>query len=207
MLTLLIAAAAAAETSPLLHPGTEPARSEACEVGASPNPQRLEVAISTTSDPGGAHTLTHEIDVAAPPEQVWEAISTPQGWTSWAVPVAWSQSDILETSYSPGASPGDPSTIQQRILARIPNRLLVFRTIKAPERFPHFDTFGAVTHLIELEPAGEGRTRVRLTGAGYADTEAGRTLLGFFREGNRVSLERLRRRFASGPIDWRQELD
>ena len=56
-----------------------------------------------------------------------------------------------------------------------------------------------------LEPAGEGRTRVRLTGAGYADSEAGRALLGFFRDGNRVSLERLRRRFASGPIDWSRE--
>ncbi len=113
----------------------------------------------------------------------------------------------METSYSPGAARGDASTIQQQILARVPNRLLVFRTIKAPDRFPHFETYRAVTHVLELEPAGEGRTRVRLTGAGYADTEAGRALLGFFREGNRVSLDRLRRRFASGPIDWRQELD
>ena len=43
---------------------------------------------------------------------------------------------------------------------------------------------------------------MRLTGAGYPDTEAGRQLLGFFREGNRTSLEQLRQRFVTGPIDW-----
>jgi hypothetical protein len=46
-----------------------------------------------------------------------------------------------------------------------------------------------------------GQTRVRLTGTGYADTDAGRQLLGFFREGNRVSLERLRDRFANAPAN------
>ena len=49
---------------------------------------------------------------------------------------------------------------------------------------------------------GERRTRVRLTGTGFADSDAGRQLLGFFREGNRVSLESLRQRFVSGPRDW-----
>jgi hypothetical protein len=37
---------------------------------------------------------------------------------------------------------------------------------------------------------------VRLTGAGYADTEAGRRLLGFFERGNQVSLDALKARFA-----------
>jgi hypothetical protein len=41
-----------------------------------------------------------------------------------------------------------------------------------------------------------------VTGAGYADNEAGRLLLGFFRDGNRVSLEGLRDRFVNGPRDW-----
>ena len=49
---------------------------------------------------------------------------------------------------------------------------------------------------------GTSRSRVRLTTTGYADTEAGRQLVKFFRGGNRVSLEQLRVRFAKGPIDW-----
>lgn len=160
------------------------------------------VTAETRRNPDGTRTLIHETIVAAPAAQVWQAISTAQGWTGWAVPVAWLDGDLLETSYAPGAARGDSSTIQQRIVATVPERMIVFRTIKAPQGFPNFDTFRAVTHVLELDSAGEGRTRVRLTSAGYADSEAGRQLLGFFEEGNRVTLERLRDRFVSGPVDW-----
>ena len=165
-----------------------------------------EISQSTSVNADGSHTLVHEVVVAAPAAEVWRAISTAEGWTGWAVPVAWWDGDLLETSYTAGAVRGDPSTIQQRIAAVVPERLIVFRTIKAPQGFPHFDTFRRVTHLIELEPEGENRTRVRLTTAGYADTEAGRQLAAFFREGNRITLERLRDRFVTGPIDWARVL-
>ena len=160
------------------------------------------VTVVTTRNPDGSHSLVHETVVAAAAADVWRAISTAQGWTGWAVPVAWLEGDLLETSYTPGAVRGDASTIQQQILATIPGRMLVFRTVKAPQGFPNFDTFRVVTHMIELEPVGESRTRVRLTSAGYADTEAGRQLVGFFSEGNRITLERLRERFVPGPVDW-----
>lgn len=162
------------------------------------------IDVSETRAPDGTRMLTHETVVDAPTAQVWEAVSTAAGWTTWAVPVAWSNADLLETSYTPDARRGDRSTIQQRISARVPGRLIVFRTIKAPDGFPHFETFREVTHMIELEAAGE-RTRVRLTSAGYPETEAGDELLGFFEQGNRITLDRLRRRFLTGPLDWSRE--
>ena len=162
------------------------------------------VSVSTSTAADGSTTLIHETLVDAPAARVWEAVSTAQGWTGWAVPVAWLDGDLLETSYSATAARGDPSTIQQRILGSIPGRLLVFRTVKAPQGFPNFETFRQATHMIELEPVGESRTRVRLASAGYADSEAGRQLAGFFRDGNRITLERLRQRFLTGPIAWNQ---
>ncbi|HEX8217068.1 MAG TPA: SRPBCC domain-containing protein [Allosphingosinicella sp.] len=165
------------------------------------------VAISTSRSSDGRHILIHETIVSASAAEVWRAISTVDGWRTWAVPVAWGpEPDVIETSYAPTARSGDPTTIRQRILAAVPERLLLFRTIRAPERFPHFETFAQVTSVIELEPVAENRTRVRLTGTGYADTDAGRQLLAFFRDGNRVSLERLRQRFATGPLDWAEVL-
>ena len=164
--------------------------------------QRVAEPVSgvTSTNPDGSQTLVHEAVVDAPLAAVWQAVSTAEGWTGWAVPVAWWDGDLLETSYTPTAARGDPSTIQQRIAAIVPGRLLVFRTVKAPQGFPNFETFRQVTHMIELEPLGESRTRVRLTSAGYADSDAGRQLVIFFREGNRVSLERLRQRFLAGPV-------
>lgn len=157
----------------------------------------------------GTHTLAHEVVVGAPIGDVWAAISTPQGWTTWAVPLAWSDPadrDLLETSYDPAAQPGQPQTIRQLFILRIPGRLLAWRTIKAPAGFPDFDSFSRVTSIFELIPESGSRTRVRLTMTGYADDEAGRRLIGFFDRGNALSLERLRRRFSDGPIDWQREL-
>jgi uncharacterized protein YndB with AHSA1/START domain len=165
------------------------------------------VSVSTTRSGDGRHNLVHETVIDASPGQVWQAISTAEGWRTWAAPVSWApEPDVIETSCTPTARSGDPTTIRQRIVASVDERLLVFRTTRAPERFPNFETYAEVTSLFELQPEGENRTRVRLTGAGYADTDAGRQLLGFFRDGNRVSLERLRQRFATGPLDWAEIL-
>ena len=172
---------------------------------ATAEPAQVNVAKGRAAD--GSHSLVHDIVIAAPADDVWQAIATAEGWKSWAVPVAWAPApDIIETSYSPDAEPGDPSTIRQQVLARVPGRLMLFRTVKAPARFPDFDTYRNVVSLFELEPLGERLTRVRLTGSGYADTEAGRRLLGFFEGGNATSLQQLAARFGGGAPALRQEL-
>jgi uncharacterized protein YndB with AHSA1/START domain len=168
------------------------------------------VSVEKKQESDGSHTLEHETVIDAPIDEVWAAVSSAEGWKSWATPVAWAPSpDVIETSYSPTAQPGDPSTIRQTVLLRVPRRLMVFRTTKAPERFPDFETYSKVVSLFELELAGEKRTRVRLTGTGYADTEAGRRLLSFFEKGNAVSLEALAKRFGGGssPAALRKELE
>ncbi len=163
------------------------------------------VRVEEERAPDGSFTLIHETRIPAPPEDVWRAISTPEGWRQWAVPVArWveGEPDLMETSYDPASRPGDGSTIRQSILLRIAGRLMAFRTVKAPDGFPDFDQFRNTVAVFELMPEDDGTTRVRLTGAGYPDNAVGRRLLGFFRDGNRISLERLHRLFVEGPIDW-----
>ncbi|MBJ7499452.1 MAG: SRPBCC domain-containing protein [Sphingopyxis sp.] len=162
------------------------------------------VRVTTHVEADRSQTMVHEAIVDGAIADVWTAISTPEGWMSWAVPRAWISpvdADVLETSYDSTERPGDPGTIQQRFIARIPSRLLVFRTIKAPEGFPHWETYRRVTSVFELEPAGR-QTRVRLTSLGYPDTDAGNALVGFFGNGNAKTLENLQRRFLTGPVDW-----
>jgi uncharacterized protein YndB with AHSA1/START domain len=160
------------------------------------------------AEAGGTRTLTVEVEVGAPIAEVWTAISTPEGWQSWAVPLARKvagEPDMLETSYDPAAPPGGPNTIHQLFVARIPGRLLAFRTVKAPHGFPDFDTYSRVVSIFELEPRGERSTLVRLSAHPYPDDEAGKRLLAFFERGNRATLDMLGRRFAEGPVDWSKE--
>lgn len=177
----------------------------------APLPAAAQKPVSVTKrmEADGTHTLVHEVIVDAPARQVWAAISTADGWKTWAVPVAWmppGQADVLETSYNPAAKQGDRETIQHRFLVRIPGRLLAFRTIKAPPKFPNWDTYQLVSSVFELEPMGSGKTRVRLTGVGYPDNPAGKQLVSFFERGNSASLEWLRARFIEGPADWPKRL-
>lgn len=151
------------------------------------------VGVATVTEADGTATLLHELVVAAPIADVWAAISTPAGWMDWAVPLArWAgdEPDVLETSYDPSAAPGGASTIRQRFLARIPGRLLAFRTIKAPEGFPNWEEYRQVVSIFELETAGSG-TRVRLTSTGYPATDGGRALVAYFEIGNAQTLEAL----------------
>jgi uncharacterized protein YndB with AHSA1/START domain len=170
----------------------------------APSTQPAPVTVQEQAATDGSRTLTHELVVPAPPEQVYAAFTSAEGWRTWAVPHAWTPAgdpDLLETSYSPAAVPGDPRNIQQRFVLRVPSRLVAFRTVQTPPGFPHAAEFKQVTSLVEIEPVACG-TRVRLSGVGYPAGAAGDALLGFFREGNRTSLEQLRARFVSGPVDW-----
>jgi uncharacterized protein YndB with AHSA1/START domain len=181
----------------------------ALALGASAAGAKSEAQWRTIVEADGSRTLVHEVEVEAPAAQVWRAIATVEGWRSWAVPLARTVEgdlDLLETSYDPAAAPGGPGTIRQHFVARIPGRMLAFRTVKAPQGFPDFETFTSVVNIFELEPRGERRTLVRLTGHPYPDNEAGRRLLAFFQRGNRTSLDMLRTRFVEGPVDWSKKL-
>lgn len=165
---------------------------------------RAPVRAEVVTAPDGGKILVHELVIPAPAKDVWAAIATPEGWRTWAVPHAWTtpgDPDLMETSYGTNARLGDPANIQQRIVARLPGRILVFRTARTPPGFPDAEAFLRTSAFFELEPAGSG-TRVRLSGAGYPPGEEGERLMSFFMEGNRTSLEQLRERFVSGPVDW-----
>jgi len=155
--------------------------------------------IATQAD--GSRTLVVETVVAAPPEVVWRAVTTVEGWRGWAATQAWSVAGdprLIETSYDPAARPGGANNIQQRFIAELPNRLVVFRTEKTPAGFPNADAFRRVTQFLELVPEAAG-TRIRLSGAGYPAGAAGDALLGFFADGNRQTMDKLAAYLAGTP--------
>jgi uncharacterized protein YndB with AHSA1/START domain len=168
-------------------------------------PAAADVVESETRLPDGSRILTHAVVVDATVAAVWDAFTTAEGWRSWAAPFARVDlrvGGLIETSYTPGAVPGDSANIHNRILSYLPPRMLSIQAVQAPPGFPHADKVSHLHSVIELEAAADGRTRVTISGLGYATGTEYDELMEFFRQGNAWSLNRLRERFATGPVDW-----
>jgi len=158
-------------------------------------------AISDTSfvTADGSRTIQLSAWLPAPPSEVYRTISTPEGWKTWAVPVAFGESRVgglLETSYDPNAKPGDPGNIVQEFLALTPDRLASFRTIKTPAGFPNADLYMKTVSTMQLTPEASG-TRLTFTHEGFAKDPGFDQLYGFFHDGDKQTLEKLQKVFAS----------
>jgi uncharacterized protein YndB with AHSA1/START domain len=144
----------------------------------------------------GARTQVFTIAVTASRDEVWNALTTAEGWKRWAVPVAWQTSSnplVIVTSYDAKAAPDGPQTIKQQFDRLDPPNSLSFRTIKAPAGFPGFDTYRDVVTTFTLRSKADGGTSVTFESGPFPDTEEGRRLYGFFKDGNRATLEQLAR--------------
>jgi uncharacterized protein YndB with AHSA1/START domain len=182
---LLVAAAAALVAGP---------------ASAAAVPGRPNVVDTSSVAPSGERILQESILLAAPPAEVWRLWATSEGLKSWEAPHAAIDLRIggrMQASYDPKATLGDATTIEHEIVAYVPGSLLVFRNTKAPKGFPWPDQFARVRNVVQLEPAGEGRTRLTVSGVGYAAGD--QALYDFFREGNAYMLEVIKARIEGTP--------
>lgn len=159
----------------------------------------------------GTRTMDLSIDVPATPSEVWAALTTSEGWRSWAAPVAhvdFRLRGIIETSYDPAAVAGGPGTIRNEIVAFVPERMFAIRNVQAPPRTA-FDvpTFQSLHTVVLVEAVPPGRTRVSVIQPGYRTGEPWDTVYRHFAGGNAWTLEQLKSRFERGPIDWQQRAE
>lgn len=141
----------------------------------------------------------------ATPKQVFDVFATSDGFKSWAVPMAQIElrvGGMIEASYNPDAKLGDPNNIKNRIVAYVPDRLLVLRNEQAPHNLPGREEFAKTVTIIELVPEGASATRVTLTNAGYGNSDGAKAAYKHFEWGDAYTLAQLRTRFEKGPTDW-----
>jgi len=137
--------------------------------------------------------------------QVWWAFATGQGYTESVSPVAHlalAVDGMIEASYNANARLGDPDNILNRIVAYVPERMFSIRNVQAPKQLPYRELFPQISTTIELEDLGQGRTRVMLTAVGYGKGVGFDTLYRHFEWGNAYTLNELKQRFDTGPVDW-----
>ena len=160
--------------------------------------------------PSGDRVLRHEGIVRAVPMEVWKAFTTGEGLRSFAAPVADIDlriGGLWEASYDPTRKIGDPGNIRNEVLSYLPGRMLSIRVREAPPRFPHPDIAKSVFTVILFEAAAADATRVEISMLPYKRGEGWDDIYGFFEYGNPIVLGHLQRRFESGPIDWKKELE
>lgn len=140
-------------------------------------------------------TLAWEAELGAPVSEVWEALTTEAGVTSWMVPVAEIDFRVgghIRTHYEGSARIGDPGTITHHIIAYEPERLMV-TTLTPPEGFPFNEITEESWGVWSLEPLGPARTRFRLASVNLKRTERFDEYRAFFDRGNRWTLDQLRK--------------
>ena len=158
-------------------------------------------AVEDTSfvENSGDRVLQLSTVVDAPGTTVWETFTTADGWKQLGVQMAavdFRLGGVIETNYRPEAKPGDPGNIKNQIVAYVPERLLVIKNVQAPPTFAHPEEFAKTVTVFELEPAGVGKTWVRLSGVGFGQGAAYDQLYAMFLRGNAFTLDRLRQAWA-----------
>jgi uncharacterized protein YndB with AHSA1/START domain len=143
--------------------------------------------------------LIVEVTVPATQAEVWKAFTTSEGLSTWLTPGA--VVDLREggewTAHYPGGHTGGGT-----IVSFVPMREMTLRAM-APEQFPHVRE-ERTTAKFEFVPQGNA-TLVRLTQTGWKTGEEWDKAYEYLAKGNPELFEQLRRRFVSGPIDWKKE--
>ena len=169
-------------------------------------------AVKDTSyvDANGHRVQQLTADIDAPVLDVWNAFATDEGFVSWAAPVAHvtlANDGMIEASYSLSAKIGDPDNIRNRIVAYVPERVMVLANDHAPKNAP-FDAaaFQSIRTVIEFQAVDKTHTRVTESGVGYGDGAAYDGVYKHFVRGNTYEFALLVQRFRTGPVDWKKAL-
>ena len=165
-----------------------------------------EVADGSFTEANGNHVLKLSLVIPADRKAVWARFTTTEGYKAWATPMAkvdFGLNGLIEASYDSHAKLGDTDNIRNRIIAYIPERMLVQKNENAPASLPGREKFGEIVTVIELEDA-PGGTKVTISGVGYKPGEPYDTLLKHFTWGNAYSLMVLKTSFVKGPVDWKK---
>jgi uncharacterized protein YndB with AHSA1/START domain len=124
------------------------------------------VKIEDTSyrDADGHRVQQLKVVIDAPVKDVWDAFTTDTGFERWAVPVAHitlGNDGMMESSYLLTSKIGDPDNIKNRIVAYLPEKLLVIRNEHVPKGAPFDPVLIATIRTVMLfEDLGDGRTRI-----------------------------------------------
>jgi len=144
----------------------------------------------------GTRFYQDSLVIEAPATALWAAFTDTDAYRKWAVPVAqvdFRLGGVIEASYDPNGHLGDPQNIKNAFVAYIPGRVLVFKNVQAPSGLPGGEVYGQTIKTLEFEALGATRTRVTISGIGFAEGAAFDKLYAFFSTGDAHMLSALQK--------------
>ena len=157
----------------------------------------LGLVVQSQTQVGEDRPLRHEVVVEAPVAEVWAAWTTQRGLESWLARNAKVELKP-EGRYETNAfgEIGEPGTVEMRVLAFEPERMLALSTSAPPDEFPEVAAAEDTWAVVSLYPIDENNTRVEYTMLGWREGDEWDRARKFFDQADRYLLEMLRRRFA-----------
>jgi hypothetical protein len=134
---------------------------------------------------GGQRTLEQWIDIDAAPACVWRQFTDEAAIRASGVAMARVElkgGGVLEEGFTAHPAPGE--TIRHRIIAYLPERLLLLRNEAVPAGLPGADLYPSIVQVISLEPRAGGGTRLTLAHTGYGTGAGYDQLYAFFHDHN-----------------------
>ena len=145
-----------------------------------------------------ADSIVAEGVVGAPVAEVWRAWTTTEGLKAWLAPhvdINLKLDGLMRSHYDPNGSLGDPGTIENKVLAYEPERMLSIKVVKAPEKFPFKAKIGDMWTVLYFQPTTDGKTLLRIVGLGFGADDESQRMKAFFAQGNAYTLTQLQRHF------------
>ena len=145
------------------------------------------VTDTSFTEPNGDRVLQQSIDIAAAPACLWRSLADEEGLKAFGmtvVHVEMKNGGVIEEGFSPTAKIGGSDTIRHRIIAYLPERLLVLRNVSTPPGPPHAELYRNVVQIISIDPQANGKTRFTISHTGYGAGADYDQLYAFFQKGN-----------------------
>ena len=158
-------------------------------------------AFAQNSPSEEAPSFVNEGILNAPVAEVWKVWTSGDGYK--AVGVALADVDfriggLIRSRYSSDGVLGDEGTIENRIIAYEPQRMIAIRIERPPRSFPFHEAWKHTWTVVTLSDAGNGRTHLRVASMGFGTDPESLAMKEFFIKGNQQTLDTLAKHFESG---------
>ena len=157
-----------------------------------------------------APSFVNEAILNAPVASVWRVWTSGEGYKLVGVALAdvdFRIGGLIRSRYSAAGALGDEETIENRILAYEPQRMIAIRIEHPPKSFPFREAWKSTWTVVTLSDLGNNRTHIRVASMGYGTDQESMAMRRFFESGNAATLKTLQSHFQSSltPIENREK--